>query len=161
MQAVRTYDGIKLFRKKAEDPSEKTDDAVGAPEISITGNGSGKWEGWEFTWRILSSEERKALPEVIPEKQYTKWLDCDKIRQNLGLRSRKTGDYLIVNANGGKQKLKDYLINRKIPRELRDHIPVLASGSEIWWVAGERISEAAKVTRETRQILEITASRIG
>ena len=35
-------------------------------------------------------------------------MDYDKIRQNLVLRSRRKGDYLIVNTDGGKQKLKGH-----------------------------------------------------
>jgi tRNA(Ile)-lysidine synthase len=61
------------------------------------------------------------------------------------MRTRRSGDYLIVNASGGRQKLKDYLIGCKIPREKRDRIPLLAQGSHILWVVGGRISEGARV----------------
>ena len=63
----------------------------------------------------------------------------------LCMRTRRSGDYLIVNASGGRQKLKDYFIGCKIPREIRDRIPLLAQGSHILWVVGGRISEGARV----------------
>ena len=108
----------------------------------------------------MDIRESGLSPSSIPEKQYTKWLDYDKIRQNLVLRSRQNGDYFVTNADGGTQKLKKYLIDEKIPQECRDEIPLLASGSEIWWITGGRISEAAKVTEETKRVFEITAEQI-
>ncbi len=93
--------------------------------------------------------------EKIPQKKYTKWLDYDKMKNGLVVRTRRVGDYLVVNASGGRKKLKDYMIDQKIPRQERDSIPLLAAGSEIYWVAGYRISEACKVDGDTRQVLWI------
>lgn len=81
----------------------------------------------EFTF-----EEMKC--QRIPEKSYTKWIDYDTIKSRLILRSRLPGDYLIVNKEGGKKKLKDYLIDMKVPREERDSVLLLADGSHILWV---------------------------
>ena len=84
-------------------------------------------------------------PAVIEQKRYTKWLSYDTMGAYLCMRTRRSGDYLIVNASGGRQKLKDYFIGCKIPREIRDRIPLLAQGSHILWVVGGRISEGARV----------------
>lgn len=94
--------------------------------------------------------------EILSEKKYTKWLSYDTIVDNVCFRKRRTGDYLTVNATGGKKKLKDYMIDQKIPREKRDQMWLVADGSHVLWLPGYRISEAAKVTRETEQVLEIT-----
>ena len=94
--------------------------------------------------------------EILSEKKYTKWLSCDTIKSNVYCRKRKTGDYLTVNVQGGRKKLKDYMIDCKIPREERDAIWLFADGSHVLWIPGFRISEAAKVTDETKKILEIT-----
>lgn len=96
--------------------------------------------------------------EILSEKKYTKWLSCDTIKCNVYCRKRKTGDYLTVNAQGGRKKLKDYMIDCKIPKEERDRLWLFADGSHVLWIPGFRISEAAKVTDETREILEITVS---
>ena len=51
-----------------------------------------------------------------------------------------------VNASHGRKKLKDYLIDEKVPRAMRDSIPLIAQGSHVLWVIGMRISERAKVS---------------
>ena len=56
---------------------------------------------------------------------------------------------------GGRKKLKEYLIDEKIPRQERDALPLLAVGAHILWVWGHRISEGAKVTENTQQVLHV------
>lgn len=89
------------------------------------------------------------------EKSYTKWISYDTINNDVCFRKRQAGDYLIINGQGGKKKLKDYMIDCKIPRDLRDEIWLLADGPHILWVVGFRISEAVKITEDTRMILKI------
>ena len=93
--------------------------------------------------------------QKIEEKKYTKWLDYDKINYNLSIRTRKTGDYLIVDSRGSHKKLNRFLIDEKIPAEKRDGIPLIAAGSEILWIVGGRINERYKITSETSTILEL------
>ena len=93
--------------------------------------------------------------EIIPQKTYTKWLDYDKITKSLVFRTRKTGDYLMINKEFSKKKLKDYMIEKKIPKDDRGGLYVLADGSHIIWVPGYRISEYYKITGETKYILRV------
>lgn len=93
--------------------------------------------------------------QQIPEKIYTKWFDYDRIKSNLSVRHRLQGDYLVVNEKGGRKKIKDYLIDCKVPRQERDKLTLLADGSHILWVVGYRISEDYKVTSQTKQILKV------
>lgn len=106
----------------------------------------------EFSRFLLSGGEE------VPRNQYTKWFDCDKIKEPLVLRFRQRGDYLTLSDGAGNmihKSLKDYMIGEKIPRGLRDRIPVLAEGSHILWLAGYRISEYYKVDRNTKHVLQV------
>lgn len=49
------------------------------------------------------------------------------------LRYRNTGDYMILKS-GAKKKIKDIFVDDKIPRILRERVPLLAVGSEIVWI---------------------------
>ena len=104
-----------------------------------------------FTTKIIFNENQS-----IPQKKYTKWLSYDKITTGICLRTRQSGDFLIVNRQGGHKKLKSYFTDEKIPAEKRDRIPLLTVGQEVLWIAGYRISEGYKVEKNTKEILEIT-----
>ena len=91
----------------------------------------------------------------IKEKKYTKWFDYDKIKEIPCVRKRQAGDFLTVTKEGGRKKLKDYLIDCKVPRQERDSLTVLADGSHILWVVGYRISEYYKVTEKTKTVIRV------
>lgn len=92
----------------------------------------------------------------IPKKEYTKWMDYDKIKIGFCIRTRESGDYFIGDANGHRKKLKQYFIDEKIPSAEREKIWILAQENLVLWVIGGRISEHVKVTKDTKTILEIT-----
>ena len=161
--AAKEAEGIRIFRRKdkvaaADKNIRKTPDPV-----PVAGAGTYIWGRWRFRVRILEAaaadefRETYVSKRAVPRKKYTKWMDCDKINGILCIRSRLEGDRMVVNAQGGSRKLKDYLIDEKIPREERNDIPLLASGRQVLWVVGHRISEEIKVTERTKHILEITA----
>lgn len=97
-------------------------------------------------------KDRKTF-EQSKENMYTKYIDYDKIKDNLRIRSRKTGDTIML-ANGSK-KLKKLLIDEKIPQELRQQIPLVVDHEQIIWIVGSRLSSKYFVTKDTRNILEI------
>ena len=82
-------------------------------------------------------------------------LDYDKIKGSPCVRTRKQGDYLVVNSAGGRKKLNRIFIDEKIPAGLRDQIPVVAAGSEILWIPGGRMNEQYKITSTTGRVLEL------
>jgi len=51
----------------------------------------------------------------------------------------------------GTRKLKDLLIDRRIPRERRDQLPLLCLGDRIAWVPGVTVDEAFRVSPEAEQ----------
>ena len=63
---------------------------------------------------------------------------------------------MTVNRQGGRKKLKTYFMEEKIPVDQRKGVWLLTCGEEVIWVVGHRISEAYKVEKNTREILEIT-----
>lgn len=143
-KAVRVYEGIEL-----QDAGKETDREI-RPELLLCPGERQQIEAYLIDSAILFESKAK-----IPQKKYTKWLNYDRIKDNLVLRTRKQGDYLVINEAGGRKKLKDYFIDRKIPVKERDSVLLLAAGQEILWVVGYRLSEAYKVTPDTEKILRI------
>lgn len=105
---------------------------------------------YTLEWETFPYEKQQ-----IPEKTYTKWFDYDKIKNSPCVRTRRQGDYLTVNSEGGKKKLNRIFIDEKIPAEMRDRLPVVAAGSEILWIPGGRMNEKYKITSTTGRVLEL------
>lgn len=66
------------------------------------------------------------------------------------LRFRRDGD-VFSPFGGGSKKLKSYFIDKKIPKRLRDRIPLVCRGNEVLVVVGYEISEKVKQTDGTKQ----------
>ena len=82
-------------------------------------------------------------------------IDAKKLPKNVIWRKRKEGD-VFTKFGSGEKKLKDYLIDKKIPNRLRDNIPVLASGNEVFCVLGLEISDKVKTDENTQKAYVIT-----
>lgn len=110
---------------------------------------------------LVLSVKKAASGEIqknIPQKKYTKWLDYDKIKNSIVVRTRKTGDYLTIDTAGGalcKKTLKSYFIDNKVPSKERDEIFLVTENSHVLWIVGGRISGFYKVTDKTERILEL------
>ncbi|MBP5197682.1 MAG: tRNA lysidine(34) synthetase TilS [Lachnospiraceae bacterium] len=111
--------------------------------------------GEEIGFRII---ETGGPVRNFPTDAYTKWLDCDKIRQPIVVRTRRDSDYMTIRDGQGNtvhKSLSDYMITEKIPPSERDRICLVAEGSHVLWLVGYRISEYYKTGPDTRKVLEI------
>lgn len=66
------------------------------------------------------------------------------------VRNRRPGDRLHPLGAPGHRKLKDVLIDRRIPRHLRDRLPLLCVGERIAWVPGVTVDEAFRLPDDLR-----------
>lgn len=90
----------------------------------------------------------------------TAYFDVDKINfKKLLLRNRREGDRFRPFGLRGTKKLSDFFIDRKIPRRLRDRVPLLVEGEDILWVVGIRRADKARITEDTKKILEVRVLR--
>lgn len=150
MQAIRMYGGIYLERKAEKCKTRDSEKNAGI-QMNVQSEGTESFQIGELTLTV--SRTARDFGE-IPEKKYTKWFDYDRIKQTLVIRHRQPGDRICLFDGGGSKKLKDYLIDRKIPAQKRDQLWLLADGSDILWIIGDRISAAYKVTAESQRILQ-------
>lgn len=124
-----------VWMSRAKSPAAGADGRAGAPKLEYK--------------RLIREKNQE-----IPQNQYTKWFDCDKIKGTLSVRTRQEGDYFLL--PGGKRKtVKTFFIDEKIPAELRERIWLLADGHHIIWIIGRRISEGVKITPQTKDILQV------
>lgn len=82
-------------------------------------------------------------------------IDYRKVPKDAVWRFRQDGD-VFTKFGGGTKKLKSFMIDKKIPVRLRDYIPVLASGNEIFAIVGVEISDKVKVENvPTAYLIEV------
>lgn len=83
------------------------------------------------------------------------FLDFDKLRWPLVIRTWQEGDCFIPFGMRGTKKVSDFLTDLKLSKWEKDAVTVLISGSELVWVVGYRISEKFKIDKKTKNILKI------
>ncbi|MBE6008675.1 MAG: tRNA lysidine(34) synthetase TilS [Lachnospiraceae bacterium] len=101
---------------------------------------------------VSSKEEKNSIKGV---NVCTKSFNCAKIKDSLILRNRKTGDIVRLYPAGGSKKLKDFFIDKKIPREKRDELLVFASGNEVLWIPDIWYSKYHGLGEDTENVLYI------
>ncbi len=75
------------------------------------------------------------------------------LTQKLTLRCRRAGDVIRPLGSSGRKKMQDYFVDRKIPRQQRDSIPLLCIGSEVIWAVGLQISENFKAEERSERLI--------
>lgn len=75
--------------------------------------------------------------------------DFNKLPKNAIWRTKQNGD-MFTKFGGGTKKLKDYLIDKKIPARMRNDLALLCSGNEVLIVLGVEISDKIKIDANTK-----------
>ena len=106
----------------------------------------------------------EACPTLaLPNGKFEAIFDYEKIRKvfaepsleafPLTVRNRRQGDRFQPHGMQGTKKIKDFLIDAKVPRYERNNIPLLVCSDQILWIIGYTTSDAFKIESDTRQYL--------
>ncbi|MDX5346548.1 MAG: tRNA lysidine(34) synthetase TilS [Hymenobacteraceae bacterium] len=109
----------------------------------------------QFTYTL---EVKDATDYHIPINTKIAALDADLLKYPLKLRRWKEGDWFIPLGMKGKKKISDFLIDTKVPANLKPNVLVLTSEQSIVWVVGQRLDNRFKITDKTERVLEIRLS---
>lgn len=104
--------------------------------------------GKKYLFEIIKNDESLSY-----EKEAI-YLDSEMLG-NLTLRNRLDGDAFSPLGLNGKKKIKDFLIDSKIPKDERQRLPILESDGKIVAILCLRADDAYKVTKKTKEILKI------
>ena len=113
-------------------------------------------------WVLRTAMCERAALSAAPEENrdpYVAYLDADRLQQPLSLRTRREGDAFYPLGLGHQQKLRDFMVNCKLPRHERATSPLLACGDEIVWVVGWRIDARYAVSEQTERVLVVRLHR--
>ncbi len=143
--ATVSYGTLTLGPQRAK-PQDHFDETLAVP-------GTTRFDRQGCTARclILSQGEAGARPLPAGAARF----DLDRLPGPLRVRGRRPGDSFRPVGLGGTKKVKDYLIDLKIPRFQRGSIPLLVSSEKILWVVPHRLDERFLAGPESRRILEV------
>lgn len=138
IEAVLEYGNLFFKQKKAEP----------APPL-----------GMQVHWEIVPATEKTP---VISNKGMMQVFDYDLLlgqcRGNpeaICVRTRQEGDFIRPFKGNGSKTLKKFFIDQKIPKAIRDTLPLLAIGSEVLWIAGYRRCDGYLPSENTKRYYKI------
>jgi tRNA(Ile)-lysidine synthase len=108
----------------------------------------------------LSIESSSKKDFKISSSKDIACLDMDKLKFPLELRKWKEGDWFCPLGMNKKKKLSDFLIDQKVPLNLKEKVYVLTSNDAVTWVVGHRVDDRFKITEKTKKILSVKYSSI-
>ena len=79
---------------------------------------------------------------------------------SIKIRYRVNGDYFTAMKDGKRKKLKNFFIDEKIDKNLRDEIPLLFINDKLSWIVNLRRSEDFKVKKNDDNILMVSVEDI-
>jgi tRNA(Ile)-lysidine synthase len=131
----------------AVDPLELRLDIPGTVEAPL-----GAW--------AVTAEGPISKPASIASDADKVMVDASGIGSHLLVRYRRPGDRLQPLGAPGRRKVQDVLVDRKVPRDDRDILPIVTTVSgEIVWVAGEVLADPFRVTPLTESVVVLTLRR--
>jgi len=135
--------------------------------LTFSSSPEGRFKRFDYPIRVPGKNEIRELDLTVNTRilsshpvshrvANTAYFDVDKVNwKGLALRNRREGDRFRPFGLRGTKKLSDFFIDRKISRSLRDRIPLLVDGDDILWVLGIQRADKARITEDTRKVLEV------
>jgi len=154
---VRVVTEYGRLRFETADYADSQEADVTEGVINIPGRTVISHLGLEFEVETMRKEDFKDFLQRKNDRQEA--VDRKRISEPLRVRFRRRGERFWPLGARGEKKLKDFFIDQKVPRRLRDRIPLVVSGDRVIWVVGYRIDERVKVTEKTEEVLLISARR--
>ena len=157
VRAFREYKGIRL--KGSANKSESGESIQVLPELLL------HTEDVEGISTVASEEDNIRLTfedgsvKNLSQNSCIRWFDYDKISENVMMRFKEEGDFLVISPEGDKKKLKKYFIDSKIPSDKRGGIPLVVSGNDVLWIIGYRTGEGTRITKSTKKLLKMEIKR--
>jgi tRNA(Ile)-lysidine synthase len=175
-QVVHGGDRIVLQAEPDRGLPRRSSEAAGLPRRSSEAAKAGEGNSFRFPLSIpgevtltpqgwtISAEPLETCPEgVLRARGEAVAVAAPRLGLPLAVRNRRPGDrFRPLGLAGAEKKLQDFLVDRKVPRETRDALPLVVDRDDkIVWVVGESVGEDFRVTEPSRGVILLKARRLG
>jgi tRNA(Ile)-lysidine synthase len=132
-----------------------------AGEFPLDVSGETLIPGWRVAATVAARSVLKKETEEVRtmSSDLTACLDLERTGLSLVVRSRRRGDRFQPLGMKELKKLGEFMIDARVPRFLRQSIPIVCSPQHIVWVVGWRLDERVRVTDTTQQVLRLQFER--
>ncbi len=165
--AVRTADVI-LVRARPSEVGRRTSDLErgrdgGTPfALSLSIPGEVQVTGSNLTVSAERLETAPGRPRKWTARGPEVGVAAGGLTLPLAVRSRRPGDRFHPLGAPGPRKLQDFFVDRKVPREDRDTVPLVVDGRDrIVWVVGQAVAEDFRVTDPSRGVILLKVRHLG
>ena len=111
-------------------------------------------------WWTVQADGPMAREARVPSSANQVVLDAAALGRHLTIRGWRPGDRVQPLGLGGRKKLQDVFVDRKVPRDERSLVPVvLDARGRIAWVAGHVVGEPFRVTPASASVVVLTLRR--
>ena len=110
----------------------------------------------------VMSAEVALSPQIVPRPNgLVAIVPKEMVAAGLAVRNRRPGDRLRPGA-AGHRKLQDLFVDRKVPREDRDRVPIVTNADgRIVWVAGHALDRDFHVTDPVQAVVILRLKGVG
>jgi tRNA(Ile)-lysidine synthetase-like protein len=138
---------------------------AGAEAPALTGDGPLLDEagclsgGWRLEVETLAKGAWDSAAVKAP-RDWEAFVDAGRVTEPLKVRGRQAGErFQPLGLGGHRDKVSDFMINARVPAELRDRWPLVACGGAVVWLAGLRLDERFRVTPASEAVLRLRFTR--
>lgn len=89
------------------------------------------------------------------KSSFVEWFDADEVTLPVTVRFRGDGNRFVPLGMDNEKKVGQFLTDAQVPQEVRNNVLIISDAQKIIWVWPIRISEQAKVTDETKRLLQL------
>jgi len=151
IRIYKDYSFIKVFKEVAE-----SIDISNNFSVRITHQGEYALPNTKkLNIELINVEEYKKEASKLTQRSLVQFFDFNSIKDSADIRFRQAGDIFFPFGSSGSKKLKEFLIDEKVPKEQRDKLLLLADGREIIWIIGMRTNEKYKVNNKTIKVVKL------
>lgn len=150
IEVLKDYGTLKIFSKnKIEEILDYEKKIIIPGETKVVQTNS------TIKASIIKKEYDFDFYDKINYKDNVQYFDFEIFTKDIVIRNRKNGDVFKPLKSNGTKKLKEYFIDKKISRDMRDKISLVAEDNKIVWIIGHKISDTYKVSNKTKITLKL------